>query len=123
MQDKTILIIEDEEALLDALAEVFDQENFNTLKAKDGEEGLKLALKEHPSLILLDILLPKLNGIDLLKKLRADKWGKKAEVMLLTNLSDTKDVADALTHGVHNYFVKTDIDIDDVVNKVKARLV
>jgi DNA-binding response OmpR family regulator len=123
MEDaKTILVIEDEDSLLKVLSEIYEGEGFKVLSAADGNAGLKTALQIHPDLIVLDILLPKLSGIQLLKKLRQDAWGKSAEVIILTNLNDSKTVADALEYGVTAYFVKSDIDVDDVIKKSRERL-
>lgn len=75
-KSKTILVVEDQIPILQILVYRFDSEGFNVIEAKNGKDGLELALKEHPDLILLDIILPKLDGIEMLKKLRADNWGK-----------------------------------------------
>ena len=75
---KKILIVEDEEIMLKALVEKFSSEGFEVVQAIDGEEGLKKALCEKPDIILLDILLPKMDGMAVLKKLREDTWGKHA---------------------------------------------
>ena len=125
MTDKTkkkILIVEDEESLRGALRDKFAWEGFDVLEAGDGEEGLKAALREHPDLILLDIIMPKMDGITMLKKLREDDWGKEAQVILLTNLSDNEKLSEALAQGTYDYLVKSDWKIADVVAKVRERL-
>lgn len=124
---KKILIVEDEEIMLKALVEKFSAEGFEVVKAIDGEEGLKKALHEKPDIILLDILLPKMDGMAVLKKLREDAWGKYAKVILLTNVSDAETVAMGAEFGtgggeVYEYLVKTDWTLDEVVQKVKNRL-
>ena len=119
---KKILIVEDETSSLKALVDKFNREGFKTIEAQDGEIGLKKALKEHPDLILLDIILPKMDGLTALKKLREDKWGKDALVILLTNLSDSKKVAEAVEHNACEYLVKSDWTIEDVVKRVKDKL-
>ncbi len=124
---KKILIVEDEEIMLKALVEKFSSEGFEVVKAIDGEEGLKKALHEKPDIILLDILLPKMDGMAVLKKLREDAWGKYAKVILLTNVSDAETVATGAEFGtgegeVYEYLVKTDWTLDEVVQKVKNRL-
>lgn len=93
---KKILIVEDELILLEVLVDNLKDEGFNVLEARDGEEGLEVALKEKPDLILLDIMMPKMNGMTMLKKLRDDRWGSKVPVMVLTNVGDSKNVMDAL---------------------------
>jgi DNA-binding response OmpR family regulator len=121
-EQKAILIVEDEEPLLKALDDILSDQGYKTLKAKDGKQGLESALANKPDLILLDILLPKLNGMELLKKLRKDKWGKTARVVLLSNLSDSQHIADALDLGVRTYLLKSEINIDNVIQKIEEQL-
>ncbi len=118
----TILIIEDDHALLNALKDKFTKEGFVVIKAHDGEEGLTMALSDHPDLILLDVIMPKMDGIMMLKALRKDAWGKDAKVIILTNLSDDKRVIEALEQGTHDYLIKADWKIEDVVEKVRKKL-
>lgn len=120
--NKKILIVEDELAMLQILAERFTSEGFDILEAKDGKEGLTVALKAHPDLILLDIIMPKMDGITMLKKLRADNWGKDALVIILTNLSDLRKTVEALENNVHGFLLKSDQKLEDVVRKVKQGL-
>lgn len=119
---KKILIVEDERSLLEALTKKFETENFTVLQAKNGIEGLEVALSEHPDIILLDIVMPKMDGISMLEKLRGDEWGKDARVIILSNLSDAAKVSEAAKQGSFDYLVKTDWHIDDVVKKVNERL-
>lgn len=117
---KTILIVEDEPAYQHTLAEKLGMEGFAVLTAKNGEEGLATALGKHPDLILLDLQMPKMDGIEMAKKLRADDWGKKAKVIILTNVSsDMNKTQQALENEIFRYLVKTDIKLEDLVQKVK----
>lgn len=119
---KKILIVEDELALLYALASQFDKKQFKVLQAVDGEEGLKSALEHHPDLILLDLLMPKMDGMSMLKELRKDMWGKDVKVIILTNLSDAEKIDEALKNGTYDYLVKKDWNITQVIEKVKHSL-
>lgn len=119
---KKILIVEDEIALLYALSSQFDKKQFKVFQAVDGEEGLKSALDNHPDLILLDLLMPKMDGISMLKELRRDTWGKDVKVIILTNLSDAETVDEALKQGTYDYLVKTDWNLTEVIEKVKKTL-
>ncbi len=74
-QTKKILVVEDDVPELNALRDKFTREGFSILTAKNGEEGLAIALREHPDLILLDIIMPVMDGITMLVKLREDSWG------------------------------------------------
>jgi len=119
---KKILIVEDELPLLELMSDKLAAEGFVVIRAEDGEKGLELAKKNQPDLILLDILLPKIDGIEMLRRLRDDDWGAKAQVVLLTNLSDSEKVAEATKLGAYDYLVKSDWKLEDVVKKVKEKL-
>lgn len=121
-QKKIILVVEDEEPMQMVLRDVLKVEGYAVLEAKNGIEGLELALKEHPDLILLDILMPKMDGLEMLKNLRADEWGRKVPVIVLTNLSDNDDIAKAVEEDVFEYFVKTDIRIDEVIARIREKI-
>lgn len=114
-----ILIIEDEKALYEVLKERFENEGFEVHVAHDGAEGLLLALEKQPDVILLDIVLPKVGGLDMLKKLRTYDVGKTIPVVVLTNLSDTKQVHEALASGARDFLVKADWVLSDVVENVR----
>jgi len=120
-EPKTILIVDDEQTLLSALVDKFTREGFVVLSAKDGQEGLDRAFADHPDLILLDIVMPVMDGMAMLANLRKDPWGKNAKVIMLTNLSEVEKVTSQL-QGVYDYLVKSDWELKDVVKKVKERL-
>ena len=119
---KSILIIEDEETLLRMLAEKLSHEGFKVWKALNGEEGMDMIKTKHPDLVLLDIIMPRMDGMHMLAQLRASAWGKDVPVMILSNLSDDKRVAESLEHGVYDYLIKTDWSLEDVAKKVKEKL-
>lgn len=119
---RKLLIIEDEEELMKLLSRKLSEAGYAVSEAKDGEQGLAMALNGHPDLILLDLILPKLDGLTLLTKLRTDEWGKNAKVIVLTNLADANAVSMAATNMVNDFLVKTDWTLDQVLTKVKERL-
>lgn len=119
---KIILVVEDEDPLQLVLRDVLTVEGYEVVSAVNGVEGLEMALRDHPDLILLDILMPKMDGLEMLKKLREDEWGKKAPVIVLTNLSDNEDIAKAVEEDVFEYFVKTDIRIDQVIQRIRDKI-
>lgn len=127
-QRKRVLIIEDEPSLCQTLRQALETANFSVLEARDGVEGLDVSLREHPDLILLDIILPKMDGLTMAKKLREDPWGKDVPIIILTNLSVSENkesisaVTQAVEHGIYDYLVKADWRIEDVVRKVRERL-
>ena len=118
-KNKKILITEDEKSMLQALGDTFKSENFDVFKAENGEKGLETAFKEHPDVILIDIVMPKMDGLTMLKKLREDDWGKSVPVIILTNLGDMEKMAEAVEDGICNYLIKTDWSLEDIVKKVK----
>ena len=117
-----ILVIEDEPVLLEALAKTFEKEGFEVLTATDGKEGLDVSLGTHPDIILLDILMPVMDGTEMLDKLRCDSWGKKARVLILTNLSDLAREAKSNSQGVLQYLIKSNLGLKDTVDKVKKSI-
>lgn len=119
---KKILVVEDEISLLKALEEKFTHEGFEVLKARNGEEGLQIAIQAKPEMILLDIIMPKMDGLTMLRELRKDPWGKDAKIILLTNLSSPEAVTEAIQHNVYDYLVKTNWKLDSIVLKVKTML-
>ena len=121
---KIILITEDEKSLRSALHAKLAGSGFDVLDAKDGEEGLQTALKEHPDLILLDLLMPKMDGMSMLRKLRADAWGKTVPVIILTNLTsdDEERNKNIVELEPTYYFIKTDESLEGIIEKIKERL-
>jgi DNA-binding response OmpR family regulator len=119
---KKILVVEDELPILQAIVDKFSRENFEVLQAKNGVEGVDIALKEKPDVVLLDIVMPEMDGLEALKKIRADEWGKEVPIFLLTNLSDMEKISEAVQIGIAGYLVKSDWKLEDVVVKVKEKL-
>lgn len=122
---QTILIIEDDLPVLNALVDKLTREGYAVLQAKDGEEGFMIAKRDHPDLILLDIIMPKMDGLAMMKKLREESsWGRSVPIILLTNLSpDDEKINKSITEDEPAYYlVKTNFSINDVVEKVKERL-
>lgn len=119
-----ILIIEDEPTLLMAMKDALTNSGFTVTVAQNGEEGLKAALDQKPDLIILDILMPIMDGMTLLKKLRQhEEYGKDAKVIILTNLdADDKLVSDVVETQPTYYLIKSDVNIDGISEKVKEVL-
>ena len=123
MDQKTkILVVEDEEILLTALTEELKQEGFDVVGAKDGVEGIEKAVSEKPDLILLDLVMPRLDGIGALKEIKAKPETKDIPVVILTNLSDYDKVSDALSLGAMDYLVKANYRLEELINKIKTVL-
>lgn len=120
--NKKILVVDDEQDLREALKTALAYEGFEVLTANDGDQGLSLALEQKPDLVLLDIMMPKMSGIDVLRALRDDEWGVRADVIMLTASDDMERLAEATELGVSEYIMKTSVTLNDMVGKVKARL-
>ncbi len=122
-KNKSVIeIVEDEQAVVNILRDKLEKEGFAVLEARNGAEGLELAKRKHPDLVLLDIIMPVMDGITMLKKLREDGWGKTVPVIILTNLSDAESVAEATEKGAFDFLVKSNWKLVDIVKKVKERV-
>jgi len=119
---KRILFVEDESAIQKTLGESLRNKGYEVQAAMDGEVGLRLAKSEKPDLILLDLILPKLHGLDLLEEIRKDKETKNIPVIILTNLENIGEVEKALTLGATTYLVKANYSLEEVVAKVKKAM-
>jgi len=119
---KKILVVDDEPVLVDLLRAKLSQKGFNVVEAHDGEEGLNAALREHPDFILLDVIMPKVDGLTMLKRLREDEWGNTVPVLILSNLNTTEAVKKSQSGGVIDYLVKIDYTLEELADIVKEKL-
>ena len=120
-----ILLVEDDTVLLNVLRDKLTSEGFEVLGAPNGKEGLDLELKAHPDLIMVDVLMPIMDGLTMLQKLRqGDDYEKKLPVILLTNLSaNSEDIIKkvAETEPAH-YIVKVNFSVEEIIEKIKGLL-
>lgn len=118
--NKKILIIEDNETYLSILSQKFDFEQFEVITAIDGSEGLKKAIDNQPHIIIIDLLLPKMNGIQIMEELRKSDWGKKVPVIILTNVNPDDEILQTIMKNKPTYYlVKPEVTLDDIAEKVK----
>jgi two-component system response regulator VicR len=117
-----ILVVEDNESLCNVLADTFTDEGFEVKTALDGEAGLEAAKEWGPDVMLLDLLLPKKDGEDLLKELREEEGGDSVAVIALTNSDSSEKVYNLMNLGVTDYLTKSDWELSDLVEKVKDKL-
>ncbi len=116
--NKKILIVEDDEFLLSMYSTKFEIEGYEVVMASDGEMGVEKARKEKPGIILLDIMLPNMDGFDVLRKLKSNSETSAIPVILLTNLSQKQDVEQGLSLGADDYLVKAHFMPSEVVDKI-----
>ena len=117
---KVILLVEDDEFLAELYATKLSLEGYEVIAAVDGKRGLKLAQEKHPTLILLDIILPKLDGFEVLTELKQSDATKDIPVILLTNLSQREEVQRGLRLGAADYLIKAHFMPSEVVKKIKS---
>ncbi len=117
-----ILLIEDDPFLLSMYSTKFTMEKFQVVSAEDGEKGLKTAKEVNPSIILLDILMPKMNGFEVLEELKKDKSTASIPVILLTNLNQKDEIERGMSMGADDYLIKAHFMPSEVVEKIKKVL-
>lgn len=117
-----ILIIEDERILANVLEEKFNQEDFETRVAYSGEEAATTLKKFRPDIILLDLILPKKSGFDVLKDLKSDSELKSVPVIILSNLGEAENLKKGLELGADDYMIKAQHPLKEVIEKVKRSL-
>lgn len=120
-ESKRVLVVEDDRVLRKVVVDHLKLDGFTVIEAEDGAAGLSLALSEHPDVTLLDVVMPKMDGMTVLEKIRESDWGKNAKIIMLTNLSDSEKIAHAAEKGVSDYLVKADWDIESIIEKVKEK--
>lgn len=121
---KRILVVEDEQLTRQALVDELTGEGFEVLEAANGEEGLNMALGEHPDLVLLDIVMPKMDGITVMSKLREDVWGKNVPIIMLTVLDSDDAILEKIVENKPAYYLikKNELHVEEIVAKVKEKL-
>jgi CheY-like chemotaxis protein len=123
MQGKKILIIDDDLAFTEMLGEILRDEGAEVIEEHDGAAGIERALADHPDILLIDIMMPRMSGIAALEKLRADEWGAHVPAILLTNMTQPDALAASMEKGPPTeYLLKTDWTLDQVADRVKQLL-
>ena len=117
-----ILLIEDDPFLLSMYSIKFEAEGFVVVSADDGEKGLEMAKKTDANIILLDILMPKMNGFEVLEKLKEDERTRKIPIILLTNLNQKDEIEKGLILGADDYLIKAHFMPSEVVTRIKKIL-
>ena len=116
---KKILLIEDEQHLAEMYKIKFEHEGYKVIIAQNGEQGIEAAINEQPDLILLDLVMPKMDGYDVLTKLRSDNKTKKIKTYILSNLGQDEEIDRGFKNGANGYFIKSSLTPAQLVQKVK----
>ncbi len=120
--EKKVLVIEDETDVREAIAEGIAEINYEVKTAENGEIGLQIATEWQPDLILLDLVMPVMDGHETLRRLREDAWGRNAKVIVLTAMDGAEDVAKAHEGMIDDYIVKAHSTLEQIVNKVRLSI-
>ncbi len=121
-----VLIIEDDQVMRSALVETFKNNNYVVSEAQDGVSGYKLTGELKPDLILLDLNLPLMSGLNILSKLRSEdgQWGEEVKVIVLTNMGTNSDVLDKVAaYSPSFYLIKSEVELSDVLDKARECLI
>ena len=119
MENKKILIVEDDDFLLQMYVTKLELEGFQVVSAVDGIKGLRLAKKDKPDLVLLDLQLPELSGFEVLEDLKRSNETKQIPVLVLTNFSQKEDIERCLNLGASDYLIKAHFVPSEVISKIK----
>ena len=120
--EKTILIIEDDKFLRELIAQKLTKEGYNISEAVDGEEGIKKIKEEKPSLVLLDLILPGMDGFEVLSRTKEDPNLKSIPIIILSNLGQREDVERGLKMGAVDYLIKAHFTPGEIIEKIKKVL-
>lgn len=121
-ETKKVLLVEDDKTIRELYATAFINEGLEVIMAEDGNQGVEIALKEKPAVILFDINMPVLDGHKAAERIRMDNWGEDVPIIFLTNMSDAANVAHAHMLKPDDYIVKANIPVKEVVNKVRMAM-
>jgi DNA-binding response OmpR family regulator len=119
---KKILLIEDEEIMVDILQKKLIMEGYEVEVARDGEEGLKMIRKLMPNLVLLDIIMPKKGGFEVMEEMQKDKTLAKIPVIVISNSGQPVEIDRAQRLGARDWLIKTEFDPQEVLEKVKKQI-
>jgi CheY-like chemotaxis protein len=119
---KKILLVEDEEIMINLLQKKLKQEGYEVSVAKDGEEGLKLMKEFSPDLVLLDIIMPKMGGFEVMEEMNKDSKLQKIPVVVISNSGQPVELDRAQRLGARDWLIKTEFDPQEVIDKVVKQI-
>lgn len=119
---KTVLIIEDSTYLSESLADMTQIGGYNSIVAPTGKEGVRLAIENKPDLILLDIRLPDIDGYEVFRRIRSDKWGAKAKIIILTASESIDNISKNIDLPLESILFKPEWSVKDLLQRIKTEL-
>ena len=123
---EVVEVVEDSKELLSVLSDKLVSAGYKVSRLTNGKTGLEWALNNHPDIILLDLLMPVMDGKEMLSKLRQDKWGAKAPVIILTNLNDNTSIYETIGIGtsssLNDYCVKAETSLEEIIDLIQKKL-
>jgi DNA-binding response OmpR family regulator len=119
---KNILVVEDDKILRELISQKLEKENYKISAAIDGEEGLKKVKEEKPDIVLLDLILPGIDGFEVLERIKQDPEINKIPVVILSNLGQKEEIEKGLKLGATDYLIKAHFTLSEIVEKVKTIL-
>jgi CheY-like chemotaxis protein len=119
-QKKTVLLVEDDKSIRELYALALINAGLHIVMAENGQDGVRIALEQHPDVVLLDIDMPLMNGYEAAANIRSDAWGQTVPIIFLTNRSDPRDEAHASLQEPEHYIVKADTPMKEVVAQIVA---
>lgn len=121
-QKKTVLLVEDDKSIRELYALALINAGLHIVMAEDGQTGVRIALEQHPDLVLLDIDMPIMNGYEAAATIRSDEWGRTVPIIFLTNRSDPRDQAHASLQQPEHYIIKADTPMKEVIDQIVAAI-
>ena len=116
---KKILVVDDDTIFLKTMRDMLEPMGFTVIEAKDGVEGLAMVEKEKPNLILLDVVMPKLDGMGFLKALQKEEEGKQIPVLITSNFSGTNKIEEGMQYGIRGYIIKSNESLKTIINNIE----
>ncbi len=122
VEGKTVLIVDDDLAFADMLSEILRDEGLEVLVEHDGVAGYERALRDKPDLMMFDMMMPRMSGVQALERIREDVWGKDVPAILLTNMNEPEALGAQPRQGPTECLLKTDLTLDQIAEKIKQVL-
>ncbi len=119
---KIVLVIEDEDDMRGAIVAALDKAGYHVMEAVNGKDGIEKAIEFEPDLILLDLLMPIVDGHTALKEIRKTEWGQNAKIVILTAMDDVSNLGKAYEEGITDYVTKSEVSLADLVTKVRETI-